>query len=126
MSEDLYHEIAALRTETAQLRLKLANATSDALVAAHQRGDDLQARVDAILDDVLDLVFCAQDYGFDHGIVMSTFAKWTGPVTDAQIAAFADGYVTPEQRARGYTDEDRQNAIERVTAWRDKYAKEKT
>ncbi len=126
MSEDLYAEIGALRNECAQLRLKLAGATSDALVAAHKRGDALQERIDAILADVLDLVFCAQDYGFDHGILMQTFAKWAGTVTDAQIAAFADTYVTPEQRACGYTEEDRDAAVATLTAWRDKYAKVET
>lgn len=65
MSEDLYAEIAVLREElkksesvAAGLRLSLANATCDALVAAHKRGDDLQDRVDAlkaVLNDIVEI-----------------------------------------------------------------------
>jgi hypothetical protein len=75
------------------------------------------------LNDLLDVVSAAEDYGYGDDVLMDALARWAGPVTDAEIAAFTAGFLTPESRAQGYTEEDRDGAIERLTEWRDRYAR---
>jgi len=74
------------------------------------------------LDSVLELVSCADDYGFNRDILVSAFAEWTGPVSDAEIAEYAAWFLTPEAEEQGYGQEDADEAQERLTEWRDKYA----
>lgn len=73
------------------------------------------------LFDLLDLVQCASDYGFADDVFEDAMASWAGDVTDEEISAFADKYVTPEFRARGFSEEDVEDAIEVLTEWRDRY-----
>ena len=67
MDDILHEEIAILRaelrrseSEVAQLRLKLANATCDALVDAHARGDRLQDRVDHLEKVLCNIIVVAE------------------------------------------------------------------
>ena len=80
-------------------------------------------KVEFSLNDVLDLVGCANDYGFGHEILLSAFAKQSGWVTDEEIRAYTDWFVTPEAREQGYGEEDRDKQRERLTAWRATYCK---
>jgi hypothetical protein len=73
------------------------------------------------LPDLLDLVNAADGGGFGRPMLLSALADWAGVVTDAEIAEYADDFLSPELRARGYSGDDRDHAIEGLTEWRDRY-----
>ncbi len=75
------------------------------------------------LSDILDLVHCSSDYGFDKATFFEAMADMTGYVSNEEIQEFADMYLTPENRAHGYCEEDQENALETLTKWRDNYCK---
>jgi len=75
------------------------------------------------LDDVLDLVVAAESYGYGDSVFYSTAFGWTKPLTDAEIEEFAASFLRPEHRAAGYTEEDRDNARERLRELRARYQK---
>lgn len=78
-------------------------------------------QVSTTLDDILSLVHCSQDYGFHRVVLMQAFAGMTGWVTDEEIAVYAASFLTPEQRARGYGEEDAESAAKTLTEWRNTY-----
>jgi hypothetical protein len=71
------------------------------------------------LDGILGLASCATDYGFDLSVLMSAFGEMTGPVTDEEIHEYADSI----RQKPDYTDEDYDCISERLTEWRDEYAR---
>ena len=73
------------------------------------------------LADLLDIVNCAEAYGHGNDVLLATLAEWAGPVSDAEIAEYADRYLTPDAVAKGYTAEDRREAAAWLTAWCDRY-----
>lgn len=77
--------------------------------------------IEVDLWDILDLVACAMDYGFNDDVLMCSFYDFAGDVSDEELREFADSYVTPEKLEEGYTMEDHAELLERVTEWRDKH-----
>lgn len=73
------------------------------------------------LSEILDLVSCAQDYGFADDVLMCSLYDFTGDVSDEEIKDFSASFLTPEMRAQGYSEEDQEQTAERVTEWRDTY-----
>ena len=71
------------------------------------------------LREILDLVNAASDYGIYSSMFSQAMAEWAGSVSDAEIQEYADWFLTPEAAEQGYSEEDRDSAIETVTAWRD-------
>jgi len=80
-------------------------------------------KIEIDLRDILDLVNCAHDYGFSDNVLMSSFAEFTGPVSEAEIEEFARYFLTPAARREGYGQEDVGQAKERLTEWADKYCR---
>lgn len=77
------------------------------------------------ISEILSMVSCAEGYGFEDDVLFDGFAGWVGrTVTDEEIEAYAADFLTPESRAKGYSEEDYEGCKERLTAWRDKYCKE--
>lgn len=76
------------------------------------------------VSNILSLVHCAEDYGHGNGVFMEAMANFLGyACSDAEIEAYAAGYLTPESRVTGYSEEDYESAKERLTEWRDRYCK---
>jgi hypothetical protein len=74
------------------------------------------------LDDLLDLVNCAEDYGFADDVFLDAAAEWMGrKLSDAEIEEFAARYLTPEMEAKGYSEEDAGSTPESLRAFRDRY-----
>lgn len=67
--------------------------------------------------DVIDLIVCANDYGHNNQVPMSTFAGWLGEVTDDEINSYCDKVL--ENPA--YGDEDRESFIERIDEFKSRY-----
>jgi GNAT superfamily N-acetyltransferase len=81
--------------------------------------------VEIPLFDILDLIACAEDYGHTNQIIMSTFAEWLGHVlSDEDIEDYAQGYLTEEMRAKGYSEEDYEALKTQLVAWREKWCRE--
>lgn len=73
----------------------------------------MRTAVTVELDDILSLIHCAQDYGHGNAVFMDAMAGMLGrELSDDEILAYADDYITPESRSRGYSEEDRASAIE--------------
>jgi hypothetical protein len=70
--------------------------------------------VEVSLDDLLDIVWAADSYGYGHPILMSALKSWAGTVTDDEIKAFAKGVLSNE----AYGPEDEADVILTLTEWR--------
>jgi len=80
-------------------------------------------KIETDLETILDLVNCAEDYGFRDDVLFTVFRDMTGWVTDEEIKAYADRFLTPEFRAQRYSEEDAESSTLRLTEWRDRYCK---
>jgi len=45
------------------------------------------------------------------------------PVSDEEISEYASWFITDEAKAQGYSTEDKEAAVERITEWRNQYAR---
>lgn len=70
------------------------------------------------LFNILSLVSCSDIYGFSDDIFFDAMGEITGDVTDKEINAFIEETFVDEE---GYGEEDREEAKEKLTEWRDKY-----
>ena len=68
-------------------------------------------------DEILDLVWCAEDYGHSGSVCMSSLYEFARPVTDSDIKRYSLSLKDED----GYGEEDRENAVEGLTAWREQY-----
>lgn len=69
------------------------------------------------LPEILDLVSCAEDYGFADDVFMCSMYEFCGDVSDAEISEFAQALASKE----GYSSEDGEEASDRLTEWRNKH-----
>jgi hypothetical protein len=68
--------------------------------------------------EILDLIACAQDYGFADDVLFSAFGEWIVYLSDDEISTFANGLLSIE----GYGEEDVDIVMTRLVEWRDRYA----
>jgi hypothetical protein len=61
--------------------------------------------------DILDTLNAAEDYGYFKPIILQTLTAWYGPITVAEIAAFAESYLEED----GYNENDVDFTIENIT-----------
>ena len=80
-----------------------------------------QRLVNTPLSEILSLVSCGRDYGFEDEVLFDAFAEWTGWVKDAEIDEYVAWYVSPEASEQGYTQEDADEIAERLVEWRRRY-----
>lgn len=66
------------------------------------------------MDEILDLVACAEDYGHHNGVCMSSLYDWAKPVTEHDFRDYADRLAATE----GYEREDGDEAFNRLVAWK--------
>ncbi len=78
-------------------------------------------KIEIDLDDILELVNCAEDYGFANDVLLNAFASFTVEVTDEEIKS----YATKLMEEDGYGQEDYDEAIEVLTTWRDRFKNNK-
>lgn len=81
----------------------------------------VKPRVNVDLDDLLSLIACADDYGYGNPVLMDAFRSWSTPITDEEIEAYAASFLTDEQRARGYGEEDADEARTRLRDFRARF-----
>lgn len=74
-------------------------------------------KVQVDLEDLLDLVNAAEDFGYADDVFMSTMADWAGKVTMAEINEYGD--LLAQQP--GFSEDDGENAVETLKAWRKQY-----
>ena len=65
------------------------------------------------LNEILDLVACAEDFGHWNNVCMFTLYEWAHPVSDGDIKKYSDSLDD------GYEEEDRREVIEILVGWRD-------
>lgn len=80
-----------------------------------------QRLVNTSLSEILSLVSCGRDYGFEDEVLFDAFAEWTGWVKDYEIDEYVAWYVSPEAAEQGYTQEDADEIAERLVEWRGRY-----
>jgi hypothetical protein len=74
------------------------------------------------LSEILSLIGCAEDYGFQNDVLMDAFATMLGhQLSDEEIEQFASSFLTPEMVSEGYGPEDADEQRERLIAWRNGY-----
>lgn len=76
------------------------------------------------LSEILELVYCANDYGHGNEVLMSSLAQITGWVSDDEIAEYAASFLTDEAKEQGYTGEDSEEAVKALMEWRRIYCKQ--
>jgi hypothetical protein len=69
------------------------------------------------LSEILDVVCCAEMYGFQDDVLMSALAYWAESVSDEEIHQFALDYSQKD----GYTEEDYDAIVEKLHWWKEKY-----
>lgn len=74
-------------------------------------------------EDVISLVACRDDYGHTNQIIDLWFWQLLEErLTDEEIAAYGEGVAALD----GYSDEDREEIVERLTDWRDRWVERTT
>lgn len=69
-------------------------------------------------EDLLDVVNCAETYGYDRAVLLDAIAAWCDRrVSDAEIDTYAACFLT----MKGYGVEDQRAAQVQLRAWRDRY-----
>lgn len=63
------------------------------------------------LEEILDVVSAAEDYGYGDDVLFDALANWAGAVSDAEIAEHATAFLSEDYVRR------------RLTEWRDRYCK---
>lgn len=58
------------------------------------------------LNDILDIVVCSSDYGFDNDVLITFFAEYIGELTFQEIEDFAGWFKSEEGLKSGYGIED--------------------
>jgi hypothetical protein len=75
----------------------------------------------ANLEDLLSLIHCAEDYGYNRSVFYGSIGDIVEYVTDDEIEEYAQTFLTQEARSQGYNEEDYDSAIDTLTEWRDRY-----
>jgi hypothetical protein len=73
--------------------------------------------VEIQVEDILDLISCAEDYGHTNSVCISSLFEWAGPISDEDIEAYVTQVLTDPQ----YGEEDAEDIKELLTELRDKY-----
>lgn len=82
----------------------------------------MRTTVHVDVSDILSLVHCAHDYGHGNSVFMDAMAGMLGrQLADEEILAYANDYTTPEMVAKGYSEEDRDSAIETLREFKVRY-----
>lgn len=73
------------------------------------------------LFNIFDLIVAAHEYGYGDDVFYCGMFDMIRPLTDKEIKEFGETYLTPEMREKGYTEEDAESAIKRLTELAAKY-----
>ncbi|MFA5026048.1 MAG: hypothetical protein WC503_06085 [Candidatus Shapirobacteria bacterium] len=73
------------------------------------------------LEELLDLLSCAEDYGFDDDIFYNFVFSYINPLTDEEIEEFAQTFLTEAAIRKGYGEEDYQNIKYKLTKLKETY-----
>jgi hypothetical protein len=73
------------------------------------------------LEDILDLVNCAEGYGFADDVFMDSMYQIAGDVSDEEISEFANILASQDGYSEEDREEEREDITERLTEWRDKH-----
>lgn len=73
------------------------------------------------IESILDLISCAEDFGFNDSTLMSNLFKFMGnKLSDEEIKEFAESYLA---NGSGYGEEDVEMITDTLTEQRNKYCK---
>lgn len=69
------------------------------------------------LHNILDLIVCAEGYGFKDDVLFTAFRDMIHSLSDEEIETFSREMASKD----GYGDEDYEHAVEQLNEFRDKY-----
>lgn len=75
------------------------------------------------VNEIIDLMCCAEDYGYDDPVLMDAFYDWVSPLTDERIEEYARSFLAENRQQQGYTEEDADSARRRLRDIRARYRK---
>lgn len=81
----------------------------------------MSRKVEVDVFEILDLVSCADDYGFNDDVLMSALMGMCAEVSDEEIDEYCSFFTSEKGRAEGYSEEDAEEVFGRISVWRDKY-----
>lgn len=85
----------------------------------------ISREISVAVDDILSLVNCAADYGFDRDVFYDACAGWLSALTssefDEEVEAYVTHYMSPDQVALGYGEEDVESARRSLQEFRSRY-----
>lgn len=67
--------------------------------------------------EILDLISCARDYGFENDVLFSSFASWLVKITDGEIDEYCIKYLPSPT----YEEDDINNAKDRIKYFIERY-----
>lgn len=72
--------------------------------------------IEVPLVEILGIINNARD-----DVLPMVFGELAKSVTDAEIKEYADHFLSPVMQQQGYTEVDRDSAVKKLTAWRNRY-----
>lgn len=88
-----------------------------------QQNLNLDRQITTDLFEVLDILYAAEDYGYAKSVLISFLFKLVGKISEEEIEAFAQTFLTEEMRKKGYGEEDYEIIKERLTNYANHYNK---
>lgn len=79
--------------------------------------------VTTTLQNILDLINCAESYGFGDDIFYDAMFSIIKPLSEEEIESYAKTFLTGEMIYMGYSQEDYDSAIETLIELNNKYGK---
>ena len=82
----------------------------------------MNRKIETDLFEILDLILCAEGYGFGDDVFYVSMFNMIRPVSDEEITSFAENLRSKD----GYGQDDYDDAIEQLTDLRDQYSHQAT
>lgn len=78
-------------------------------------------KVNIDITEILNLITCAEDYGFKSEVLFSSFAAMLEKLSDDEIEEYCSYYTSSAGIEAGYSEEDSDNAKEILQQFREDY-----
>ena len=73
------------------------------------------------LDDILELICCADDYGYRNDVLFEAFSLLLTTLSDEEIENYASTFLSDESKKDGFSEEDYESSKKILLEFRNEY-----
>lgn len=73
------------------------------------------------ITEILNLISCAEDYGFSDDVLFTYFASFLGDLSNEEIEEYCSYYTSNAGREAGYNEEDYEEVKEKLQQFKEDY-----